>query len=194
MEPVGSTCTLVAKKFQQAGIDPSPGIALCMASGMISDTLHLRSPTTTQTDRDTLEWLQQAKFHYPLLALTHPGNLNQGRSATRNLALPHLRGTYTLFLDSDMEATPDLFRAHLEVLEQGDSVSIGTVSYRNRKVSHHSKNLYTQKFTGHRQFGTEKDDNGHRNTRNFTTSSFCSKYKIELKFKKKIPIRNSNEQ
>jgi manganese-dependent inorganic pyrophosphatase len=58
MEPVGSTCTLVAKKFQQAGIKPEPGIALCMASGMISDTLFLRSPTTTDTDRDMLEWLQ----------------------------------------------------------------------------------------------------------------------------------------
>ena len=59
MEPVGSTCTLVARLFRQAQIDPSPGIALCMASGMISDTLCLRSPTTTDVDRDTLEWLQQ---------------------------------------------------------------------------------------------------------------------------------------
>ena len=41
MEPVGSTCTLIAKKFHQAGIKPSSGIALCMASGMISDTLVL---------------------------------------------------------------------------------------------------------------------------------------------------------
>jgi manganese-dependent inorganic pyrophosphatase len=59
MEPVGSTCTLVARKFQAGGIEPSPGIALCMASGMISDTLHLRSPTTTETDRELLDWLQQ---------------------------------------------------------------------------------------------------------------------------------------
>lgn len=58
-EPVGSTCTLVACKFRAAGINPSPSIALCMASGMISDTLHLRSPTTTEVDRQTLEWLKQ---------------------------------------------------------------------------------------------------------------------------------------
>ncbi len=57
-EPVGSTCTLVAGKFRAAGIDPSPGIALCMASGVISDTLFLRSPTTTDVDRRALEWLQ----------------------------------------------------------------------------------------------------------------------------------------
>jgi manganese-dependent inorganic pyrophosphatase len=57
-EPVGSTCTLVAGKFRAAGITPTPGIALCMASGMISDTLFLRSPTTTEVDRATLEWLR----------------------------------------------------------------------------------------------------------------------------------------
>ncbi len=59
MEPVGSTCTLVARLFRQAQIDPSPGIALCMASGMISDTLCLQSPTTTDTDREILDWLQK---------------------------------------------------------------------------------------------------------------------------------------
>ena len=59
MEPVGSTCTLVARMFQNAKIDPTPGIALCMASGMISDTLFLRSPTATQTDSELLTWLQQ---------------------------------------------------------------------------------------------------------------------------------------
>ncbi len=58
MEPVGSTCTLVAKMFRTAGITPDPGIALCMASGMISDTLYLRSPTTTDVDRELLGWLQ----------------------------------------------------------------------------------------------------------------------------------------
>ena len=59
MEPVGSTCTLVARLFQRANLQPTPGIALCMASGMISDTLFLRSPTTTETDRELLDWLGQ---------------------------------------------------------------------------------------------------------------------------------------
>ncbi len=57
-EPVGSTCTLVARQFRAAGVAPSSGIALCMASGIISDTLLLRSPTTTDVDRDCLEWLR----------------------------------------------------------------------------------------------------------------------------------------
>lgn len=57
-EPVGSTCTLVARQYRAAGIVPAPGIALCMASGIISDTLHLRSPTTTDFDREALAWLR----------------------------------------------------------------------------------------------------------------------------------------
>ena len=57
-EPVGSTCTLVARQFRAAGITPNSGIALCMASGIISDTLYLRSPTTTDTDREVLAWLK----------------------------------------------------------------------------------------------------------------------------------------
>ncbi len=59
MEPVGSTCTLVARMFRQHNLEPTSGIALCMASGMISDTLYLRSPTTTDVDRETLSWLQK---------------------------------------------------------------------------------------------------------------------------------------
>jgi manganese-dependent inorganic pyrophosphatase len=57
MEPVGSTCTLVARQYRAAGIEPEQAIALCMASGIISDTLYLRSPTTTDVDRDILAWL-----------------------------------------------------------------------------------------------------------------------------------------
>lgn len=78
----------------------------------------------------TWEWLQATQFPFPCGALQHPGGVNQGRAATRNLALPHLNGRYTLFLDSDMEAAPDLLRVHADVLARG-AVSIGAVRYRN---------------------------------------------------------------
>ncbi len=58
-EPVGSTCTLVARQFRAAGLTPSSGIALCMAAGIISDTLYLRSPTATEIDRNVLAWLSE---------------------------------------------------------------------------------------------------------------------------------------
>ena len=56
-EPVGSTCTLVARKFFYRSINPSPGVALCLCAGIVSDTLCLTAPTTTQIDREMLAWL-----------------------------------------------------------------------------------------------------------------------------------------
>jgi manganese-dependent inorganic pyrophosphatase len=56
-EPLGSTCSIVAKLFRQRGLVPEPGIALCLATGIIADTLHLTSPTTTPEDREILAWL-----------------------------------------------------------------------------------------------------------------------------------------
>jgi manganese-dependent inorganic pyrophosphatase len=56
-EPVGSTSTMIAGMFREQAIVPDPPIAICMASGIISDTLYLTSPTTTEIDRDLLAWL-----------------------------------------------------------------------------------------------------------------------------------------
>ena len=80
----------------------------------------------------TVEWLQAATFSFPLQVLQHAGGINQGRSATRNLALTKLSGKYVLFMDSDMEAAPDLLEKHRVFLERGNAVSIGSVHYRNR--------------------------------------------------------------
>lgn len=56
-EPVGSTSTLVARKFLHRDLEPTPGVAMCLCGGIVSDTLCLTSPTTTQLDRDMLAWL-----------------------------------------------------------------------------------------------------------------------------------------
>ena len=55
--PVGSTSTIVALSFQQHGIAIPPRIAGLLLAGLISDTLNLNSPTTTQTDRTLRETL-----------------------------------------------------------------------------------------------------------------------------------------
>jgi manganese-dependent inorganic pyrophosphatase len=56
-EPVGSTCTIVADLFRQARLTPAPEVAGLMMAGLISDTLHLNSPTTTPKDAEILAWL-----------------------------------------------------------------------------------------------------------------------------------------
>lgn len=57
-EPVGSTCTIIADMFRRHGLRPSPDLAGLMMSGLISDTLLLQSPTSTQKDADILAWLE----------------------------------------------------------------------------------------------------------------------------------------
>jgi manganese-dependent inorganic pyrophosphatase len=56
-EPVGSTCTLVGRKFFHRGLMPAPPVAMCLCAGIVSDTLCLTSPTTTLLDREMLTWL-----------------------------------------------------------------------------------------------------------------------------------------
>ncbi|MDG2169164.1 MAG: putative manganese-dependent inorganic diphosphatase [Opitutales bacterium] len=58
-EPVGSSCTIVADQYQRFNIQPSAEIAGIMMSGIISDTLHLNSPTSTPKDKEILDWLAE---------------------------------------------------------------------------------------------------------------------------------------
>jgi len=56
-EPVGSSSTIVARRFREKGIVPDASTALLLCAGLVSDTLNLTSPTTTDVDRDQLAWL-----------------------------------------------------------------------------------------------------------------------------------------
>ena len=49
-EPLGSTCTIVHQLFLRNGIRPSAETARILLTGIIADTLILKSPTTTQAD------------------------------------------------------------------------------------------------------------------------------------------------
>ena len=56
-EPVGSTCTIVADLFRRENLAPSADLAGLMMAGIISDTLNLNSPTSTEKDGALLRWL-----------------------------------------------------------------------------------------------------------------------------------------
>ncbi len=58
-EPVGSTCSIIAGLFKQYGLNPTKEESLMIISAIISDTLHFRSPTTTQKDIDIVNELNQ---------------------------------------------------------------------------------------------------------------------------------------
>lgn len=56
-EPVGSTSTIVTRKFIESGIEPDQRTAGLLLSGILSDTLVLRMSTTTPEDRKAVDYL-----------------------------------------------------------------------------------------------------------------------------------------
>ena len=59
MEPLGSSCSIVAKKFIVEGVEIPQEIAQILVAGIISDTLFFRSPTATPEDRELMEKLNE---------------------------------------------------------------------------------------------------------------------------------------
>lgn len=59
---VGSTSTLVAEQVEEAGLSVPPALAGMLLAGLLSDTLVLASPTTTERDRKAAERLGRWSF------------------------------------------------------------------------------------------------------------------------------------
>jgi manganese-dependent inorganic pyrophosphatase len=60
---VGSTSTLVSERIEEAGLSAPPALAGMLLAGLLSDTLILASPTTTERDRRAAERLARWAFH-----------------------------------------------------------------------------------------------------------------------------------
>lgn len=52
IEPVGSTCTIVAQCYKELGITPDKGIAGILLAAILSDTVIFKSPTCTPLDKE----------------------------------------------------------------------------------------------------------------------------------------------
>jgi manganese-dependent inorganic pyrophosphatase len=58
-DPVGSTATLVVERFRQNGMEPQRATAAALLGAVLSDTVILRSPTTTDRDRSVVDYLER---------------------------------------------------------------------------------------------------------------------------------------
>ncbi len=76
--PVGSTSTIIALCYRQAGVPVPRAMAGLLMAGLLSDTLNLNSPTATETDRQVLEELSKiaeidpAKFAEEIFSVGSP--------------------------------------------------------------------------------------------------------------------------
>jgi manganese-dependent inorganic pyrophosphatase len=59
-DPVGSTATLVIERFRQNGLEPSRPAAVMLLGAVLSDTVILNSPTTTDRDHAATQYLERA--------------------------------------------------------------------------------------------------------------------------------------
>lgn len=59
IDQVGSTCTIVTKMFRDNGIVPPVNIAGILLSGILCDTIGLKSPSTSISDKKMCDYLSQ---------------------------------------------------------------------------------------------------------------------------------------
>lgn len=59
IDPVGSTCSVITVMAEELEIEITPKLAGLLLAGIVSDTLALRSPTTTDDDRGIASYLQE---------------------------------------------------------------------------------------------------------------------------------------
>ena len=58
-DPVGSTATLVVERFRSHGREPQRPTAMMLLSAILSDTVILSSPTTTDRDHQVVSYLEE---------------------------------------------------------------------------------------------------------------------------------------
>jgi manganese-dependent inorganic pyrophosphatase len=64
-DPVGATSTIIAMKFMESGLTPSPAVAGALLCGILSDTLALRMSTTTHQDQQATKFLARISGEDP---------------------------------------------------------------------------------------------------------------------------------
>ncbi|MGI8861011.1 MAG: putative manganese-dependent inorganic diphosphatase [Rubrobacteraceae bacterium] len=58
-DPVGSTATLIVERFKAAGLKPEESTATMLLAAVLSDTVILNSPTTTDRDHEVVRLLEE---------------------------------------------------------------------------------------------------------------------------------------
>jgi manganese-dependent inorganic pyrophosphatase len=58
-DPVGSTATLIVERFKAAGLKLKESTAVMLLAAVLSDTVVLNSPTTTERDHEVVRYLEE---------------------------------------------------------------------------------------------------------------------------------------
>ena len=58
-DPVGSTATLLVERYRASNLEPEGSTAKILLAAILSDTVVLNSPTTTERDREVVRYLEE---------------------------------------------------------------------------------------------------------------------------------------
>jgi len=121
-EPVGSTSTIISKIFSEKGITPPKEIAGLLCAAILSDTMILKSPTTTEEDRQQVTKLAELAGINPIefgKKMFQAGSLLAGRSA-REIILEDFKefrfGNYVIGIGQVEIVDPHALPVNAEVL------------------------------------------------------------------------------
>ncbi len=88
-QPLGSTCTIVYKMFEEKHVEIQPKIAGIMLAAILSDTLMFRSPTCTQVDMEAAQELAAIAGEDPI---TLASNMFKAGSNFNDKSIPEIFG------------------------------------------------------------------------------------------------------
>ena len=119
---VGSTCTLVARMYRGAGERPTREIAGVLIAGIVADTLHFQSPTTTDVDRQMCAWLEKLcgesaeSIMAGLMSVASPLTSMSAEQAIASDAKTYSEGGRKFVLAQIEESNGAVFHRHAEQL------------------------------------------------------------------------------
>lgn len=118
INPIGSTCSLLWLLFTQQNFTIEPKIASIMLSGILSDTVGFKSPTTTETDKIAGSNLAEIAQISDIDALTL--EIFKAKSNVANLTAEELvKNDYKIFEFGDKK----VFIGQVETVEQDEIIN-----------------------------------------------------------------------
>jgi manganese-dependent inorganic pyrophosphatase len=112
-DPVGSTATLVVERFRRAGMEPSQPVAKLLLGAVLSDTVILNSPTTTERDVAVMDYLGRLlgidprEFGRRMFEATADVSSTPAADLVRRDAKSYLAASGTPFLIAQIEVIGD---------------------------------------------------------------------------------------
>ncbi len=139
-EIVGSTCTIIATIFRENQVPIEENLAGLMLGGLLSDTMNLQTPTTTDKDRQTanilaaLAGLDLDQFSAELFSLTEDTGGSLEELMNRDIIFEDVMGVRLMLTKVNVpQVEPYRYRADdmqqaLDVLTKNKNADIGILS------------------------------------------------------------------